>query len=196
MLTRSLGRLRGMSANPTNQPAPNGGLETALEPIRRVAESLASLASDAVEVPLMEAGAVVPHPALIAVGPLLADIVDTIQPAARDRGITVYQVVNQTTPAELIADPDRIGQILTVLLSEALRFAGPDTMWLLADGDEDQPGDKAALRVTIRGFGPPISDTVRAGMFPAFADVAVPGRSRTPTWAQRLGGPIAHRRAR
>ena len=155
MLTRSVARLRG-----------DGLPAGALDPICRVGESLASLATAAVEVPLMEAGGVTPRPALIAVRPLLRSIVDAIQPVALDGGITVYQVVNETAPAELIADPDRIRQILTVLLSEALRFAGPDTMWLLADSGEDEHGDQVALRVTIRGFGPPISDAMRAAMFP------------------------------
>jgi CheY-like chemotaxis protein len=149
-----------------------------LGPVRHVVESLANLAIDTVEVPLMEAGGGVPRPALIGVRPLLRDIVDAIQPAARDRGITVYQVVNDAAPAELIADPGRIRQIVTILLDEALRFAAPDTMWLIADGGEDEPEGTIALRVTIRGFGTPISETMRAGMFPLFDAIAIPGNSR------------------
>jgi signal transduction histidine kinase/CheY-like chemotaxis protein len=169
VLTRSIARLRGMGVS-----------ASALGAIDRVGDSMASLATDVVEVPLMEAGAVMPQPALISVRPLLRHIVDAIQPVAEDRSITVYQVVNETTPAELIADPDRIRQILTVLLSEALRFAGPDTIWLLADGGEDEQGDRVALRVTIRGFGAPISDELRAAMFPAFAAIAVPSDNVPP----------------
>jgi CheY-like chemotaxis protein/signal transduction histidine kinase len=166
MLMRSIAGLRAMDV-----PA------RALLPILRVGESLASLAANAVEVPLMEADAIVPLPALIGVRPLLRDIVDTIQPAARDHGITVYQIVNEATPEELIADPGRVRQIVTVLLTEALRFAAPDTMWLLADGGEDERDGRVALRVTIRGFGTPIPEPIRAGMFPSFDAVAVPGHS-------------------
>jgi signal transduction histidine kinase/DNA-binding NarL/FixJ family response regulator len=166
LLMRATARLRAMDV-------PAG----ALEPVRRVGESLAHLAADAVEVPLMEAGAVVPRPALLGVRPLLREVVDSLQPAARDRGITVYQVVSEATPAELIADPDRLRQIVTLLLAEALRFASPDTMWLLADGGEDGPNGTTALRVTIRGFGTPFSEAMRAAMFPAFDAVAVPGHA-------------------
>ena len=87
-LTRLIARLRA-----TSLP------EAALDSISRVADSLAGLATDTVEVPLMETGAVAPRPALIAVRPLLRDIVDTIQPVALDRGITVYLVANATSPA-------------------------------------------------------------------------------------------------
>jgi CheY-like chemotaxis protein len=152
-----------------------------LDPLRRVGESLASLATDAVELPRMEAGSVGLQPALIGVRPLLRDVVDTIQPAAQDRGITVYLVVSDTTPEELIADPDRVRQIVTVLLAEALRFAMPDTMWLLADGGEDDQNRAVGMRVTIRGFGTPIHEQIRARMFPAFDAVAVPGRSDDAT---------------
>ncbi len=169
-LMRAIGRLQS-----TGVPA------RTLEPILRVGESLSSLATDTVEVPLMEAGAVTVQPALIGVRPLLREIVDAIQPGARDRGITVYQVVNDAAPAELIADPERIRQIVSVLFAEAMRFASPDTIWLLADGgDQDGCPDgtgAVALRVTIRGFGAPIPDPQRAAMFPDFNALAVPGRT-------------------
>ncbi len=160
MLMRSVARLRAMDV-------PDG----ALDPIRRMGESLTTLATGAIEVPMMETDSIVPRPALTDMRPLLRDIVETIQPVARDRGVTVYQVVNGSTPAEMIVDPDRIRQIVTVLLSEALRFAAPDTMWLIADGG-DEPS--IALRVTIRGFGMPLSEAMRAAMFPAFDAIAVP----------------------
>ena len=135
----------------------------------------------------MEGGAVVPQPALIGVRALLRDIVETFQPAARESGITVYQVVNEGTPAELIADPDRIRQIVSVLLTEALRFAAPDTMWLLADGGEDDRDGDVALRVTIRGFGTPIADSIRARMFPSFDGLAAPARSEEAEGAAFVG---------
>lgn len=154
-----------------------------LDPLRRVGESLAGLAIDAVELPRMEAGAVALRPALIELRPLLRDIVDAIQPVAQDRGITMYQVVNDAAPAELIADADRLRQIVRVLMHEALRFAAPDTMWLLADGGEDGRHGAIALRVTIRGFGAPIPEAMRIRMFPAFDGVVVPGNAEGPSSA-------------
>ena len=144
------------------------------DPLRRVEDSLAGLATDVVELPRMEAGTVVLRPALLDVRSLLRGIVETIQPVAQDRGITIFQVVDDATPGELIADRDRLRQVVIVLLREALRFAAPDTMWLLADAGEDGHGGAVALRVTIRGFGTPIPEETRARMFPTFDAVAVP----------------------
>ncbi len=115
-------------------------------------------------------------PALISVRPLLQDLVDTIQPAAHDRGVTVYSIVNEAAPAELIVDPGRIRQIVTLLLSEAVRFAAPDTMWLIADGGADEHGEPIALRLTVRGFGTPIPEAKRPGVFPALDAIGGAGR--------------------
>ena len=112
-----------------------------------------------------------------------------MQPAARDRGLTIYPIIYETAPPELIADPFRVRQIIALLLTEAVRYATPGAMWLMVDsGAEHAPrgetGNDAAmpvksdvaLRVTIRGFGAPISDENRATMFRSFDAVAAPGQ--------------------
>ncbi len=148
--------------------------EVDLGRVRRVGQDLADLATDTIEVPVMESGSLALRPELLDVRALLRDIVDTIQPAAADRGITMYLIVNDTAPAELIADPGRIRQIVTLLMSEAFRFATPDTMWLLADGGDDETRDTVALRLTIRGFGQPIAEPTRNGLFRSLEAVTVP----------------------
>ena len=119
-LMRAVGRARAM-----NVP------DEALDGVRRAGETLANLATDAIEVPRMEAGTLELRPGLVSVRPFLQDIVDKAQPAARDRGITVYLVVNEAAPAELLADGNRIRQIVNALLSEALRVRG--TRYAVAD---------------------------------------------------------------
>jgi signal transduction histidine kinase len=164
LLMRSISRLRAM------EPAP----AQVLEHVRGVGETLAELATDMLEVPLMEAAALVLRPSLVTVRTLLREIVDSIQPAAKDRGITVYSVVNQAVPPELIADAGRIRQIVTLLLTDAVRTAAPDTIWLLADGGDNEHD---ALRLTIRGFGSPIPEAKRAAMFPDVGAIAAPDRA-------------------
>ncbi len=130
----------------------------------------------------MESGSLALQPALIELRPLLQELVDAIQPMAQDRGITVYQVADDAMPTELIADPDRMRQIVSVLLHEALRFpcGAPDTMWLLADGGGESCHREIALRITIRGLGKPIPEATRAVMFPAFDGLAVPAGADGP----------------
>jgi signal transduction histidine kinase len=165
-LMRSLSRLRDMGPSPAQTQV--------IERVHWVGETMASLATEAIEVPVMEAGGPALRPALIAVPALLRDVVEQLQPAAQERGITVYLVVNGAAPAELIADPDRVRQIVTLLLSEAVRTAAPDTMWLLADcGDND----REALRLTIRGLGAPMPEAARDNLFPPVSAVATPEHS-------------------
>ena len=157
----------------------NGGLppaqNRAIDSIRRAGETLADLARDVVEMPRMESGTLTLQPGMLAVRPLLEETVATFQPVAADHGITVYPVINGNTPEELVADPGRIRQILTLLLSEAVRFARPDAMWVLADQGDNNGAGRSSLRLTIRAYGPPIPEMVRVQMFPAFDAVVPPG---------------------
>jgi len=180
MLMQSIARLRVAAEH-----------EVDLDRVRRVGQDLADLAADTVEVPLMEAGSLAMQPELLNVRALLQDAVDTIQPGAADRGITVYLVVNHTAPVELIADPGRIRQIVTSLVSEAFRFAAPDTMWVLADSGDDDTRDTVALRLTIRGFGQPIAEPLRNGLFRSLEAVAVPGPQMTSVRAENRSSPSA-----
>jgi CheY-like chemotaxis protein/signal transduction histidine kinase len=164
-----------------------------IDQVRRVGISLAGLAADTVEVPRMQAGTLQTRPALTAVRPLLQDSVDTIQLAAQEHGITPYLILNESAPAELIADPNRIRQIVTLLLSEALRFASPDTMWLLVEGGEDEHADKIALRLIVRCLGSPLPDAVRATVFPTLDAISVsaPPEVGEPRTTTGLGPAIA-----
>ena len=150
----------------------------ALDRVRRAGETLASLATDTVEVPQMEAGALRLQPAMLKVRPLLEDSIATFQPVAAEHGITVHLIVNETAPEELIADAGRIRQILTLLLSEAIRFATPASMWVLVGPEEDTRANEASLHLTIRAFGPAIPEAVRVQMFPGLDEIVPPGGGR------------------
>jgi DNA-binding response OmpR family regulator/signal transduction histidine kinase len=145
-----------------------------LAEVRRVGAMLADLATEAVEVPRMEAGTLELRPAMLGVRRLLQDAIDTVQPTARDLGITAYLIVRESAPQELIADPGRLHQIVTLLLSEAIRFATPDAVWLLVDGGMDERGENIALRLTIRCLGTPIRDVDREEIFPSLGAIDVP----------------------
>jgi CheY-like chemotaxis protein len=180
LLMRSISEFRAAKVPAGDAPAGDVSMSRVsqfLDRVHRVGTTLTDLAADTVEVPQMEAGILECRPALLGVRDLLQSSIDTIQPTARDLGITAYLIVNGSAPQELIADPDHIRQIVTLLLSEAIRFATPDTMWLLADGGENEHGEKIALRLTIRCLGTPISDADRGSIFPSLEAISVPDQS-------------------
>ncbi|MSP02817.1 MAG: response regulator [Acetobacteraceae bacterium] len=183
LLFQSIGWLRSVDL----PPAPNDALDRA----QRATAALETLAADTAEVPRMQAGAIELRPAMLEMRLLLRDIVDKIQPEARDRGLMVYLVVNKGAPPELIADPARLRQIVTLLLSEAVRFAAPDTMWLMADPGGPGEDGEVALRVTIRGFGAPIPEAPGGGIFRSFDAVAAPRDSGTMTEAPGSSRPAS-----
>ena len=149
-----------------------------LDRVRRTGEALNDLARSAVEVPEMEVGTLRPKPAIAILRPLLQAAVDVFQPVAAERRIKVSLAIADNAPVELIADPDRIRQVVTLILSEAVRFAAPGTMWLMAGMTRRAAGESGpeALwpSLTIRAFGPPIAAPVRARMFRPLTEVAAP----------------------
>jgi signal transduction histidine kinase/DNA-binding response OmpR family regulator len=172
LLMRSIAPLRPTKAavgRPRTEEVPQ-----ILAEVRRVGAMLAELATEAVEVPRMEAGTLELRPALLGVRRLLQNAIDTVQPTARNLGVTAYLIVRDLAPRELIADPGRLHQIVTLLLSEAIRFATPDAVWLLVDGGMDEHGGKIAVRLTVRCLGTPIGDAEREEMFPSLGAIDVP----------------------
>ena len=146
--------------------------DRAVRRVIRAGEELEDLAADMVELPRLERSVLTMRPALIATRPLLRDAVESIQATAGARGLTVYLAAGDTTPAELIADPARVTRIVSQLLSDAMRFADPGTMWLMADGGGGDPS--VALRLTVRGFGMPLAEAARASFFRGFDFNAAP----------------------
>ncbi len=180
VLMRSIGWLRTLGLTPPQTEA--------LDRVHRTGENLASLVSDMDEVPQMEAGRLPLRPALLAIEPLLRDIVATIEPAARDRGLTVYLIAYESAPSELIADPYRVRQIVSLLLTEALRYATPGAIWLMADAGAEGDQQGTALRITIRGFGTPIPEDRRAMMFRPFDAVRAPDGINPDGTVDETGG--------
>ncbi len=143
--------------------------------IDSIAASLAGLAAGTAEIAQMQTGHVTARPEMIAVAPILREIVEATRIETEERGLTVWLTVSPAAPPELIGDPTRIRQIATLLVTEASRRASPDTMWLMAEPG----GDGIALRLIVRGFGGPIPET-GGGEFPGFDTVVVPETAETP----------------
>jgi signal transduction histidine kinase/CheY-like chemotaxis protein len=182
-----------------------GGNEMAPAP-RRLVEmaqqsgaALLGLLNDILEMSKMEAGQMTLRPDVFALRPLLRGVADMFADQAAERGMTVSLAVAEGTPERLRADPVRIRQILTNLMSNAVKFASPGPIVLSAEVEHDMPG---MLRLTIRDPGPSIDPAGRARLFQPFVqlgDAAAGGYAGTglglaicQTLAQLLGGEIGY----
>ena len=174
VLTRAIAALApgGAAAPASTEPASTGPAD--LSGVALTADHVACLADQTDDMLALETGEVVPSPALLAVEALIKESVERFRPVAADRGLTVWPVIDHTAPAEVIADPARLRELARLLLTEAVRLAEPDTIWLIADGGAAEERGGIALRLMVRCFGPPLPPERREAMFPPFGAIAVP----------------------
>jgi signal transduction histidine kinase/DNA-binding response OmpR family regulator len=176
-------------------PAPRRLVETA----RQSGDSLLGLLNDILEMSKMEAGQLTLRPDVFALTPMLQSVLNMFADQAAARGITLTLAVSASAPQRLRADPVRIRQILTNLMSNAVKFASPGRVVLAA---ELEPGTAAMLRLTVRDPGPAIDPAGRARLFQPFVqlgDAAADGSFGTglglaicQTLAGLLGGEIGY----
>ncbi len=97
---------------------------TYLSRIRHNADRLTRLIADLLDLSKIESGQVPLHPGPLPLPELVTEVVDSLQPLAKQKGLTL-----QTTPldekAVLQADRDKLTQVLTNLIQNAIKFTDP-----------------------------------------------------------------------
>lgn len=88
--------------------------------IQKNAARMHRLIDDILELSAIEAGNVQVRPEIIALRPLVEDVVGTLSAAAAARTVTIHTLV--TGEAEIFADPHRLVQMLTNLIENAIKF--------------------------------------------------------------------------
>ncbi len=128
---------------------------------------------------------------------------------ATERGQALHVAVADGTPAALFADPGRLRQVLLNLLSNAVTFARPGEVWLIAEPGRDT---SQAIRLMVTDDGPAIAAEKRKQLFlplapldrrgagvpdePALGAVDLPSSDHPDGRADRLRGLAARQRAR
>jgi two-component system sensor histidine kinase BaeS len=111
----------------------------------RLVEDLRTLA-------LGDAGQLTLHPETVSVGAVVDDAVTAIAATATRRGVRLTTVGTTRADLELDADPVRLGQVVTNLLTNAVRHSPPDGTVTITVA----PGDEA-ITVTVADTGPGIA---------------------------------------
>ncbi len=88
--------------------------------IQKNAARMHRLIDDILELSAIEAGNVQVRPEIIALRPLVEDVVGSLSAAAAARTVMVQNLV--TREAEILADPHRLVQMLTNLIDNAIKF--------------------------------------------------------------------------
>jgi CheY-like chemotaxis protein/CHASE3 domain sensor protein len=90
--------------------------------ITSAGNDLLSLINDVLDLSRIEAGKVDVTPEAVSVARTVEALVKTFQPAAEQKGLRFSTTVEPGVPEQIETDPQRLGQILKNLLSNALKF--------------------------------------------------------------------------
>jgi signal transduction histidine kinase/response regulator RpfG family c-di-GMP phosphodiesterase len=128
---------------------PVGEFAHGLEVIERNARAQTKLIEDLLDVSRISTGKLRLNPQLISVGPVVESAVEAVKPAADAKGVKLH-VDLPPAPQRLVADPDRLQQVVWNLLSNAVKFTptGGDVTV-----DSKQVAGNIEIRMTDTGQG-------------------------------------------
>jgi two-component system sensor histidine kinase/response regulator len=146
---------------------------------RRLAESLRgagltllALINDILDLSKIESGKLELEAIEFEVRTVVDDTVAMLEGPARDKGLDLVVAVDPDVPRLVRGDPVRLGQVLTNLGSNAVKFtdAGEVAFEVRVEPDPAAEGDAddVTLRVEVRDTGIGISETEVDGLFDAF----------------------------
>ncbi|BCS35408.2 hypothetical protein TBR22_A46350 [Luteitalea sp. TBR-22] len=123
--------------------------EKGLDVIQRNASAQAKLVDDILDVSRIITGKMRLETRLCDLGALVDNAVDVVRPSAAAKGLDL-QVERPPEPCWLVADPDRMGQIIWNLLSNAVKFSDRDRSVHVA---LTRQGSQYTLEVRDQGIG-------------------------------------------
>ncbi len=123
--------------------------------IESCASSLTVLLNDLLDFTKMEAGKIILNPAPFDLSSLCAAVVNLFGVAADDKGISLTLTYAPEAPREVVGDEHRLRQIISNLISNAIKFTQTGNILLSVAYVEASAGHRFRIRVTDTGMGIP-----------------------------------------
>ncbi len=124
---------------------------------------LLALISDILDLSTIEAGRIELSYAPVALGRVIDNLIASLQPIAQQKGLTLSASVDESAPARLYTDAQRLAQILRNLLANALKFTAAGSVSLRV-----YPGPDETLNFAVRDTGIGIATHQQQVIFEAF----------------------------
>jgi two-component system sensor histidine kinase BarA len=136
--------------------------------IEKSADSLLSIINEILDFSKIEAGKLVLDTIPFNLRDLLQDTLTILAPAAHAKQLELVSLVYRDTPLSLVGDPLRLKQILTNLVSNAIKFTREGTIVARAMIEDDQL-DHVQLRISVQDTGIGLSNQDVRALFQAFS---------------------------
>ncbi len=122
------------------------------ETVRECSSSLMAILSDILDFSKLEAGKTTLNPESFNLRKVIDQIVALYSAKAREKGLTLAVRYPPELPTVVTGDPKRIGQVITNLVSNALKFTEQGHVTIRADGDKQTETD-TLFRIAVEDTG-------------------------------------------
>lgn len=139
-----------------------------LSTIEKSADNLLGIINEILDFSKIEAGKLVLDSIPFNLRDLIQDTLTILAPAAHAKQLELLSLVYRDAPSSLIGDPLRLKQILTNLVSNAIKFTREGTIVVRAMLDDEQQ-DSAQLRISVQDTGIGLSPQDVRTLFQAFS---------------------------
>jgi two-component system, NarL family, sensor histidine kinase BarA len=136
--------------------------------IEKSADSLLGIINEILDFSKIDAGKLVLESIPFNLRDLLQDTLTILAPAAHEKQLELLSLVYRDTPMTLVGDPLRLRQVLTNLVSNAIKFTREGSIVLRAML-EDESADHAQLRISVQDTGIGLSDEDLRALFQSFS---------------------------
>ncbi len=141
--------------------------EDYLSTIHKSAESLLAIINDVLDFSKIEAGKLSLDHTPLNLHDLIEDVQTLLAPMAQERGLEQAAIIYSDVPVALLGDPLRIRQVLTNLVSNAIKFTDLGSVVVRAMLEEDR-GAEAIIKITVTDTGPGLNPEAQKDLFSAF----------------------------
>ncbi|GGQ73662.1 ATP-binding protein [Couchioplanes azureus] len=139
------------------------GVREVVDSVHRSVHSLKALTDDLLDLARLETGSLRVERQPVALRPVLEGIVEPLQQQARRKGILLLAAPAPDLPAAVLGDIQRLRQVLTCVVGNAVKFteAGEVIVTAARDGDD-------TYVITVSDTGPGIGERDRQRIFAPF----------------------------
>ncbi|WP_454717550.1 ATP-binding protein [Caulobacter segnis] len=129
-------------------------------------DSLMQLLNDVLDLSRVEAGKVELAPEIVEPRAIVSDVVDAWRDAAEAKGLQLFARYDTEVPAWVRADPLRIRQVLTNLVSNAVKFTAQGHVRVSVSAETE--GEEQLIRFSVCDTGPGVPPEAADRVFDSF----------------------------
>jgi PAS domain S-box-containing protein len=149
-----------------------------LRKTRAAAGTLQVLLNDVLDFSKMEAGKLEVRPRPFDLRLWMEESLGPLSWLAREKGIEVTQRVDDAVPPRLLLDPDRLGQVLVNLVTNAIKFTDRGRVDVSVEVDRTTKAQSGRLHFVVADSGIGIREEEQKRIFEAFSQAGSPAAGK------------------